>query len=375
MKNIIILQRIVPHYRLPLYQRLYKLLLDEGIQLTVIYGQEMQGTVPKSIEINEPWAVRIENKYFVVRDKEITWQPCLSFIKEADLIIFEQASRLLVNYLLISRLFNKKAKLAFWGHGQNFQSDHKSGLLEKWKKLFSNTTDWWFSYTELSSKVIAGKGFPEKKITTLNNAIDDTELRTEKYALTDDDIESFKATLNISSDHVAIYCGGMYSEKRIAFLLEACVKIREKSPDFNMIFIGDGPDHALVKAMSSSHDWLHDLGKITGKGRVPYFLMSQLLLMPGAVGLVVLDSFILETPVVTINAGFHGPEISYLEHGKNGLMVEDDIDVYVDTVVEILLSTEKRIYLKASCVESSKFYTLDNMVRNFVEGVKQCLAL
>jgi GT2 family glycosyltransferase len=86
MKNIIILQRIVPHYRLPLYQRLYQLLLDDGIRLTVIYGQECEGTVPKSIEIDEPWAVRIKNKYFIVRGKEVIWQPCLTMNANCVLI-------------------------------------------------------------------------------------------------------------------------------------------------------------------------------------------------------------------------------------------------------------------------------------------------
>jgi len=375
MENVIILQRIIPHYRLPLYQRLYKELLKENIQLTVIYGQERVGTVPKSIVIDEPWAIKIENHYFLPFGKEVVWQPCLSLIKEADLIVFEQANRLLVNYLLISRIFNKKAKLAFWGHGQNFQSDSKTGLLENWKKLFNNATDWWFSYTSLSSSIIHASGFSSNKITTLNNAIDDSELSIAKQALTSADILRIKSGLNIKSDSVAIYCGGMYAEKRIDFLLDACEKIRQKTPDFQIIFIGDGPDHLLIKNAAVKHEWIHYLGKITGAERVPYFLMSQLLLMPGLVGLVVLDSFVLETPIVTTDVDLHSPEISYLKNNKNGLMVRDDLDDYVDAVVDVFSSSNKLLTLKQGCIASTKLYSLDNMVSNFSNGIQQCLKL
>ena len=85
MKNIIIIQRIVPHYRIPFYNGIYAYLLEKNIKLTVIYGQEKTGTVPKSVFVDEPWAVHIENKYYYLMGKELVWQPCLKLLKEADL--------------------------------------------------------------------------------------------------------------------------------------------------------------------------------------------------------------------------------------------------------------------------------------------------
>jgi len=373
MKDVIIIQRIIPHYRIAFYNALYKKLLSQNIKLTVIYGQEKANAVPKSVFVEQPWAVQIKNKYYSILGKEVVWQPCLSFLKGADLIIFEQANRLLINYLLLSRLFIKKTKLAFWGHGGNFQSNKKNGLLEKWKKRFNNAVDWWFTYTELSTELIASFGFPEQKITTVYNSIDDSELCIAKENMAILGITDIKCNLNITSEHTAIYCGGMYEEKRISFLLEACYLIKQKVPDFNIIFIGTGPDHSIVINAAVNNAWVHDLGYITGVKRVPYFMVSQLFLLPGAVGLAILDSFILGTPLVTTTIKSHGPEISYLEHDENGLMVKDDLNEYATVVINTLLSSGKLLSLKKGCVNSAQKYTLDNMVDNYTNGIIRCL--
>ncbi len=374
MKNIIIVQRIVPHYRIPFYNGLYEYLLEKNIKLTVIYGQEKPGTVPKSVFVDEPWAVHIENKYYALIGKELVWQPCLKLLKQADLIIFEQANRLLINYLLLSRLFTGNAKLAFWGHGKNFQSTHSTGILEKWKKTFNNAVDWWFTYTPLSTELIELSGFPIEKITTVFNSIDDSALRLEKEKTSSLDIDKMKQALNIDSDNMAIYCGGMYTEKRLAFLLEACDAIKKEVPNFHILFIGSGPDQYLVEAAAKNNAWIHYLGHITGSQRVPYFLASKVLLMPGLVGLVLLDSFLLETPLITTNVQLHSPEIAYLHHDVNGLMIENDLNLYVESVVNILLSPEKLNALQLECVKSSHQYTLENMVHYYGDGIIRCVS-
>ena len=47
MRQVAFVQRVLPHYRHPFFDGLAKCLADEGIALTVYYGNEYPGTVPK----------------------------------------------------------------------------------------------------------------------------------------------------------------------------------------------------------------------------------------------------------------------------------------------------------------------------------------
>ena len=65
---------------------------------------------------------------------------------------------------------------------------------------------------------------------------------------------------------------------------------------------------------------------------------STLLLMPGLVGLAVVDSFATGCPLVTVDLPFHSPEIEYLENGVNGVCLPAGTTptAYAEAVVELL---------------------------------------
>ena len=46
--KVTIIQRILPHYRIPFFEALHRELGHAGIELQLIYGQEYPGTVPRS---------------------------------------------------------------------------------------------------------------------------------------------------------------------------------------------------------------------------------------------------------------------------------------------------------------------------------------
>ena len=100
MKKVAIIQRIVPHYRLPLYRVMVKELAKHDVELTILYGQESIGSVPKSVESTESWMHKSNNIYFSIFGHEIVYQPFFIKSFRYDLVITEQANRLVLNYLL-----------------------------------------------------------------------------------------------------------------------------------------------------------------------------------------------------------------------------------------------------------------------------------
>ena len=373
MKNITIVQRILPHYRIELFKQLRKSLLESGINLTLIYGQHKPGTVPESVNVEYDWAVFIPNHYFNVKSTELVYQKLPDSLKKADLVIVEQANRLLSNYILLVERFTKGLKLAYWGHGINFQSKSSGWLKEKFKKTMLTRVDWWFTYTKLSANVVALGGFPKNKISILNNSIDNHSFIWALNNVSNQDISNLYKSLGIQGHDICLYCGGLYAEKQIDFLLKSSVRARQDNTQFELIVIGTGPDRNKVELAAKKYKWVHYVGPQYGESRAKYFCAAELLLMPGPVGLVILDSFVSNKPLVTTDISGHGPEISYLDNGKNGIMCRFDEVEYANTVNNCL--NDRVLYddLVNGCKTSASEFTMDRMVQNFKNGILSCL--
>jgi len=372
MKKVVILYRTLFQYRREFYNQLRKSLLEDNIELLIIYGKLNNADFSsRNDQIDLEWGKFIQNKIFRIGKKELIWQPCLKELKDKDMVIVEQANKLLINYYL---MFNSKKlglKFCYWGHGRNRQMKENS-IYNKFKYKFIKNCDWWFAYTQGVKDFLVNRGFPANKITPVQNAIDTDDLRIQYAKVSEFETMEIKKELNIKSDCVGIYCGAMYSEKRIDFILKACYKIKTKIPEFNMIFIGSGEDLHKVEAAAANHNWIHSLGSKFGQDRVKYFKIASVQIMPGAVGLGLLDSFAMETPLITTEQEFHGPEIYYLENGKNGIITSDNLDEYTKTVVNLLIS-KKYISMAEYCRSSAEKYTIKNMVENFKSGIINCL--
>ncbi|MDD2337854.1 MAG: glycosyltransferase family 4 protein [Geobacteraceae bacterium] len=373
MSKVTIVQRVLPHYRIPFFVKLRESLANNGIDLKLLYGQEYPGTVPRTVILEKLWAIRIQNKYLKTPVGELVWQPCLRHCKGSDLIIIEQANRLLVNYLLHSQLVRGRAKIAFWGHGRNFQAKSTNGGREKFKRLIINKPDWWFAYTNMSAQVVCDSGYPKDKITAVENSID-TGMLAEACAKVDENsIQEVRRTLGIDSENVCVFCGGLDANKKIEFLLEACTLVRVLLPDFHLIVIGDGPLQKLITRACENNTWIHYVGPRFHDERVPFLKAAKAMMMPGLLGLVILDSFVAGVPIFAINHDEHGPEIAYLVNGQNGVITKFNANTYAEAIVAYLTSPEKQMLLQAGCLASAERFTLENMVSNFATGVISCL--
>lgn len=96
------------------------------------------------------------------------------------------------------------------------------------------------------------------------------------------------------------------------------------------------------------------------------------MLNPGLIGLAILDAFAAGLPVVTTDFHGHSPEIAYLQHGYNGLMVP--AAQLVTEVTKLLQQPDLLRQLASGAVKSAEHYSLDAMVSAFVGGLQPLLA-
>jgi glycosyltransferase involved in cell wall biosynthesis len=375
MKKVIILQHRLLHYRINLFELLHQRCLARGIELHLVHGQASRRELEKKDTGNLAWADVVKNRFWEVGVRDWVWQPFPKKFQNSDLIVVMQESRLLSNYrFLLGRLWSHR-KIAYWGHGVNFQSDAPNGLRERWKKLLLTKIDWWFAYTQISVDMIAKSGFPIINITCLNNAIDTDRFKQDLMAISETDLSKKRTNMGISSGApVGIFCGSLYSDKRLDFLIDSIDKIRLESPEFHCIILGDGPSMPFMREAAISRPWLHLFGVTKGTEKALYFRLADYMLNPGLVGLHIVDAFCAGLVIVTTSNAKHSPEIAYLVNGVNGIMTEDNPNSYAQ---KILYLTKNKSYfnqLKAAALADADVYTLNNMADNFIDGISRCLA-
>jgi glycosyltransferase involved in cell wall biosynthesis len=374
-KRVVWLYRYIPQYRLPFFLCLHEACAQEGIDLKVIYGDPIREDAARRDESNFTPGVFVRNRFIRLGRHTLIWQPVLSHLNRADLVIVEQQSKLLLNYVLLAFQLFGLQRVAFFGHGRTLWA---SSLGEKIKKRMVRLPYWWFAYTEEVSRYVTQLGFPEERVTVFNNAIDTTELEQWRSEITSEEIDGARRRLNLPSNNVCVYVGSMNSEKRMPFLLEACDRIRTHIPDFSMLFIGAGTDDYLVKQFCDLRPWAVYLGPVFGREKVKYCMLGCLLLIPGAIGLVVLDAFAIQIPIVTTEIPSHGPEIAYLTNDYNSAIVPqadaDDVDAYASTAINLLTDPVRLGKLVENCEQSAAAFSIKNMADLFLHGIRRALA-
>jgi glycosyltransferase involved in cell wall biosynthesis len=375
MSKVVIFQHRLLHYRLGLFDLLRERCLAQGIELHLVHGQATRRELVKNDVGSLPWADVVKNRVWEVSERDVLWQPFPAHLRDADLVVIMQESRLLANYpVLLSRLWSKR-KVAYWGHGVNLQSDAPTGLREQWKRLLLTKVDWWFAYTQMTVDRVVGSGYPINQITCLNNAIDTGAFKQALAAVAETDLTSTREALGIRPDApVGIFCGSLYPDKMLDFLIAAVDGIHNESADFHCIVLGDGPSMPTMREAAESRPWLHVLGVTKGDKKALYFRMADFMLNPGLVGLHIVDAFCAGLIMVTTAGARHSPEIAYLRHGVNGIMTDTNTEEYSQNVLMLIKDHEKLNQLKTQALADADVYTLDNMVEQFVQGISQCLA-
>ena len=77
-------------------------------------------------------------------------------------------------------------------------------------------------------------------------------------------------------------------------------------------------------------------------------------------------------PMVTVADARHGPEVAYVEHGRNGLVVPDA--ELLPALLQLLGDDAERERLGAGAMAAGGTYTIERMSERFCAGIEACLA-
>ena len=374
VRQVAIFQYRLLHYRTKLFDLLRVACLERGVELNVVHGHATRRELTKRDEGTLGWARVVRNCYFEFGGRDLIWQPFPKGLKHACLVIVMQESRILSNYpLLFGRLVSRR-KVAYWGHGKNFQSDRPRGLRERWKSFLLKRVDWWFAYSQTTVDILRQAGYPESQITCLDNAIDTSSFKTDLASWSTPALEIARQRYGIAhTARVGLFCGSLYADKRLGLLIEASDLIKRTLPEFVLFVIGDGPSMPEMRAAAQTRPWMHLLGVQTGPAKAMYFRMADVVLNPGSVGLHIVDAFCSGSVLVTTRGAKHGPEVSYLNDGVNGVFGGETPAGYSQSVLGVIENEARLKEMKRNALFASERYTLENMVEQFANGIEAAL--
>lgn len=371
--RVLIVQAVAKHYRRPLFDRLHERLGRGGIGLTVIYSAPNSVEALKGDNIDLPAAYgRCVPGHWWFGNR-VLYQPILSEVARSRLVILEQANKYLMSYpvLALGRLGVKK--VAYWGHGHNMQANAPS-FTERWKRALLSQVDWWFAYTQSGADYVASQGFDRRRITNVRNSVDTAAFSALVESVTPAEVQRQRARLDLAAgSRMAIFCGSLYEEKCLPFLIESADRVRREIKNFHLTLIGSGPMREAVEREARARDWLHFLGPLFGREKAEIFKIAEVFMNPGLIGLGVLDAFAAHLPVLTTDYPHHSPEIEYVREGCNGLITSHSSDRYAETVVRILSDRDLMATLRRGAAESAKSTEIDVMADQFLQGIRTCL--
>lgn len=371
--EVLVVEEYIPEYRRRFFDQLEAALAAESIRLTVAVGIAPATRANTSdLDSGAPYVRRVPVKSVSIAGRRLTLKQLSHLGTKPDLVIVDQALRHLENYpLLWGR--HRGRKIGLWGHGIRHAKPATwvERLLER---QVTRSADWFFAYTLRGAERVTASGFPRERITVVQNTFDARRLADLRSHVSAGEQRALRAELDVPPQNVCIYIGALEPPKRIGFLLEACSFVASRLPEFVLVVAGDGTDRAVVEEGLASYSWLRYVGRVDEQQKARLGAISDLLLIPGSIGLVAVDSFALQTPIITTTWPFHGPEASYLDDRINARIVSNDVSVFADVVEETLLDRNELGRLAAECAAASSRYSLETMVQRFASGIVTALA-
>lgn len=342
MKKVLLIQGIIPNYRVPIFNALAK-----KVDLTVVYSA---GPIPDDVEFKTMciptckfrWHIHTKNIYRLAQKFDVV-------ICMLDLSYL---------YFHLLNVLPHKYKLIYWGIGVSagyatrYDQDERTAIQLSKAIRKADAAVFYSSYPV--SKYSQMK-IPPNKLFVANNTVQVLQgKKCKKDCL--------------------LFVGSLYKAKKIFELLSCyynASKVNSKLP--KLIIVGDGDDAQAIKEWVKSHNFEKEI-VLTGaiydeKTLSEYFSRAIVCFSPDQAGLSVLKSFGYGVPFVTHKNAITGGERLNIISGENGILLES-FEEMKDIIIDCSEHPDKYIEMGKS---AKKFYdenrTVNHMVSGFLDAI------
>jgi glycosyltransferase involved in cell wall biosynthesis len=277
-------------------------------------------------------------------------------------------------FSLMRRVFRKRLILHGWGyrpaaadHGPIARVRHAA----RW--LLLSMADAVITYTDRGRLSCIELGVSPERIFVSGNTLDVERLAAFESEVSTDEVQALRNPSEPDDGIVLLFVGRIQHAKRIDILIHAVKRIRQGGRACRLYVIGDGPERQRLEDLAGGSDDIDFLGAMYDeRALVPYFLASDLLVIPGRVGLTCVHAFSHGLPVITTTETIipQTPEYDYVIDGKNGVIVNElTPERYADIITELTRNRSVLSDLQAGARDTAARLTMARMVESFVGAV------
>ena len=369
--TVILIYKVFNHYRRPIFDELSK-----RINFILLHSR------------NDKW-VRSENTEYSIEVPSFRYgkkptQVWLFVIRELismkpKVIIHEFTPSLISLHItyLYAKIFGKKFIIYGHGYNQSIRFNRKS-LSFRIRLFYLRHSDAILLYAQ-KDKLFLKKFVNPKKIFVAQNTLDTNRLShiRDKYEMIGK--SKIKEELGYTNQYNIIYIGRLLPDKKPDTLIDIGIMLKKASVDVGFYFIGGGKmkDNLIEKVKLLGLDNFHFVGEVyddevSGK----YLYCSDLMIMPGYLGLSVNHSLCFDCPVVSFEQGpngpFHSPEVEYIINNKTGYLAKNNsLSDLVNWVLKYFNDCNLQKVMKDEIRNSVEFvFSKDKMVNGFLDALE-----
>lgn len=368
MAKIVIVQPYVPRYRRPFFDAVMTELRAHGHHCEVVTGTLNRKRAARGDSVTAAWhkahrgfSIRIRGRHFRFYSSWRDWV-------DADVVIVELATGSIDTYAAL--VAKGKRRVGVWGH-VGLQTGQDSRALRRVETWQLRRADLVFAYTEAGRERAISRGSDRDLTMSLDNTVDLSGVRAAIARRAEAAEPTVYGTLQVRPGKTFVYIGGLDSSKRVDFLAEVMNRLWEADPEVRLLVGGSGNQAHFLTA-AETRGQVEFLGRIGDDEKAYFAQVGDALLMPGRVGLVAAESFVLGLPIITTDWPNHAPEFEYLTPGHDCVVTANSVDAYVDRLLDLIESPDELGRLRANALKRSGWPTLEHMSQTFVRG---CLDL
>ncbi len=372
--TVVILYRVLSHYRLPVFEKLAQ---QDNIELTVLHGCDFPGTKifnsKSPHEFNSMQLKSLPIKVSTTNGLAVApFSPGLFFALhklKPDVIVCEGASNLPNNIIayIYAKMFN--TRIVQWGLGEikNWKKSLLRRILDRLIVAMELSANACLTYSSRGYEYYRRIGVPDKRIFVAVNVVDTERISMLQSKLNSDQIYT---DAHCDADFIVLFVGALNRGKKVDMLISAFQQFSLITKFKTKLFIvGDGDKRqeleALAKADSEAN--IHFIGQVIDDVS-KYFIMADVFVLPGLGGLAISEAMAYGLPVIASIGD--GCEVDLLADGGGILDEQLSEKRLVDHLVVLASSRDKLEIMKHIARKTIKNkYNTETYVKGLMDSI------
>lgn len=380
-------QGCVPVYRRGFFARLAE---TSGNEYVIFHGKPPSNT---SLQVAEP---PFSFANVEVRSVELRWKRSLLIWQAAvrryvtgrfDGVVIGHEFKFLSNLviLLVSKLMRRP--VFWWGFGYRKAyaswDEGKAPPLKDRLALWAADRlarwgDGYLAYTDKGRSHLLSIGVPAERIQVVRNTIDVEEQIMLSQSVAACDETALLADFGLSpGTDILLYLGRLVPRKNVDALVRfAKANATIDGRPLTVLIIGDGEERGNLEALAAGAGNIRFLGAIDPADiRIAKAMkLCRAVVIPGYLGLAINHAFAHGRPVITRAHDFHSPEVEYLTHGEDGLLIAGDEADFHAGLKTYLASRGEQERLAGNAAARRETLRMDHMVQAYDGFISRVLA-